>query len=250
MRLFGTFFWMLSTERRRATLVFMAALLTVVITARLGWWQVMRAEQKKVLQTALDTRKIMPVLPMLSLAKDPHQALEQHYRRVHLQGEWVVNSTVFLDNRQMRGRPGFFVVTAFKLPSLETVLVQRGWVVRDAGHPNQAPQIDTPSGPIELEGQVAPAPGRLYEFAKVNSGSVRQNIDMPEFSQALGVALLPLSVMQLGASSEGLLREWTAPAIDIQKHHGYAFQWFALCALTIGLYVWFQLIAPGRKLSS
>jgi surfeit locus 1 family protein len=30
----------------------------------------------------------------------------------------------------------------------------------------------------------------------------------------------------------------------VGKHHGYAFQWFALSALIAGLYVWFQLLRP------
>ena len=38
-----------------------------------------------------------------------------------------------------------------------------------------------------------------------------------------------------------------APAADVHKHYGYAFQWFALCALIVGLYVWFQLIRPRRR---
>jgi surfeit locus 1 family protein len=38
------------------------------------------------------------------------------------------------------------------------------------------------------------------------------------------------------------------PAVlDVSKHQGYAFQWFALCALISGLYVWFQLIRPRRR---
>jgi surfeit locus 1 family protein len=33
----------------------------------------------------------------------------------------------------------------------------------------------------------------------------------------------------------------------VQKHYGYAFQWFALCALIGGLHVWFRIIRPRRK---
>jgi surfeit locus 1 family protein len=40
------------------------------------------------------------------------------------------------------------------------------------------------------------------------------------------------------------------PDAGLQKNYGYAFQWFALCALILGLYVWFQLIQPRRKQSS
>jgi len=43
------------------------------------------------------------------------------------------------------------------------------------------------------------------------------------------------------------LREWPRPAVDVQKHYGYAFQWFALCALMAGLYVWFQLVRPRLR---
>jgi surfeit locus 1 family protein len=45
---------------------------------------------------------------------------------------------------------------------------------------------------------------------------------------------------------DGLLRQWPEPAADVQKHYGYAFQWFALCALILGLYVWFQIVRPRR----
>ena len=51
-------------------------------------------------------------------------------------------------------------------------------------------------------------------------------------------------------ADDGLLRQWPAVAIDVGKHHGYAFQWFALCALITGLYVWFQLLRPRLRAAS
>jgi surfeit locus 1 family protein len=73
---------------------------------------------------------------------------------------------------------------------------------------------------------------------------------MPSLARESGLPLRPLSVMQLdepGQPPDGLLREWPAPAAGVHKHHGYAFQWFALSALSILLYVWFQLIRPRRR---
>ena len=43
---------------------------------------------------------------------------------------------------------------------------------------------------------------------------------------------------------DGLLRQWPEVAVDVSKHHGYAVQWFALCALITALYVWFQILRP------
>ncbi len=48
------------------------------------------------------------------------------------------------------------------------------------------------------------------------------------------------------AAADGLLRHWPAPAINVQMHYGYAFQWFALAAGIAFLYVWHRFIRPGK----
>jgi hypothetical protein len=61
--------------------------------------------------------------------------------------------------------------------------------------------------------------------------------------------LPPWSVVQTGAASEGLLRQWPEPDAGVSKHYGYAFQWFGLCALVALLYLWFQILRPLRRAS-
>ncbi|CAN7183329.1 SURF1 family protein [Rhizobacter sp. LjRoot28] len=236
--------------RWRQAVVLLATLVGVAVTARLGLWQLDRAGQKAALQAALDARAGEPALAPSALAASAEEAVGQHYRRVRLRGEWVPSHTLFLENRQMKGQPGFFVVTPLRLPGdAGAVLVQRGWAPRDIRDRQIVPEVPTPEGPVEVLGQVAPPPGRLYEFdGTAASGPIRQNLDVAQFALETGLALRPLSVVQVegspAAAGDGLRRDWPAPAVDIQKHHGYAFQWFALCALMTGLYVWFQLIRP------
>jgi surfeit locus 1 family protein len=55
-----------------------------------------------------------------------------------------------------------------------------------------------------------------------------------------------VSMLQTGVANEGLLRDWAAPNLGVDKHYGYAFQWFGLCALVFVLYIWFQVIRPLR----
>ena len=63
-----------------------------------------------------------------------------------------------------------------------------------------------------------------------------------------GLPLLDVAVRQTGGdASDGLLRDWPEPASGAETNYGYAFQWWALAALTAFLYVWFQFIAPRRK---
>ena len=51
-------------------------------------------------------------------------------------------------------------------------------------------------------------------------------------------------VLQTGAPSEGLRRDWPEPTTGVDKHYGYAFQWFGLCALIALLFLWFQVVRP------
>ena len=239
--------------------VLLAALLGAGLTLRLGVWQLDRAAQKQALQLALDTRSQMPLLPSSDLATTPSQAAEQHQRRVRLRGEWLHGATVYLENRQMNGRPGFYVMTPFRLskrldaplgsPPSPVIMVQRGWVVRDNNDRTRLPALSAVQGEVQIEGRVAPPPARLYEFSGEVKGPIRQNLDLAAYGREIGQVLSPYTVLQTdvpGAPADGLSRSWAAPAVDIQKHQGYAFQWFALSALITGLYVWFQLIRPRR----
>jgi surfeit locus 1 family protein len=81
----------------------------------------------------------------------------------------------------------------------------------------------------------------------MEEGQIRQNLDLSLFKQQTGLPLLALSVLQQGNASEGLLREWPVVASGVEKHHGYAAQWFGLSALIALLYVWFQIVQPRRK---
>ena len=237
--------------RWRNALVLLATLLSVGVAARLCLWQLDRAAQKEALQAAQQSRSGLPPLDEGSLARSAEGAAVQRHRSVRLQGQWLAERTVFLDNRQMKGRPGFYVVTPLRLQGgNDAVLVQRGWAPRDMQERTRLPPVATPATMVEVLGRIAPPPSRLYEFAGQDAGSIRQNLDIVEFAREASLSLRPLSVVQTDSpdtAGDGLLREWPQPAADVHKHYGYAFQWFALGALMTGLYVWFQLVRPRLR---
>ena len=275
------------------TVVLAAALLAAAGTARLGFWQLDRADQKIALQDRIAARAELPPLAQADLARTPAAAAVQHYRRVTLRGHWLAERTVYLDNRQMAARQGFYVVTPLLLARGDAVLVQRGWVPRDFTDRSRLPALATPAGEVLVTGRIAPPPSKLFELGGAESGPIRQNLALSTFAVEIGLGLRPVSVQQtqdtllagLGDSpsstadtesqaeispsvitetasakaakastnaagtrvtvpTDHLLRQWTAPAVDVGKHHGYAFQWFALCALITGLALWFQIIRP------
>ena len=235
--------------RARSWMVLLAAVLGVALTASLGQWQLRRADQKQALVDARQSRAAMAPVDGASLGQAGDSVANREgllYRAVALQGRWLGEHTVYLDNRQMQGRPGFFVVSPLRLSTGVVVLVQRGWVPRNFNERTALPAVPTPSGEVQVQGHLAPWPSRIYDFGAVETGPIRQNLDFDAYRGQTGLPLLELSVQQSGAADDGLLRDWPVPASGIEKHHGYAFQWFGLSALIALLYVWFQIVQARR----
>jgi surfeit locus 1 family protein len=239
----------MSTPSVRFLVVTLATVFTMSVTASLGVWQLGRAAQKQALQEQMNQRMALPPWTERDLLQASALKAGLH-RAARLQGQWVSQANLFLENRQMDGRVGFFVVTPLRLLGSERViLIQRGWLPRDFTDRSRVPMVQTPEGVVQVEGRLAPAPAKLFELGAPGSGAIRQNIDVAQLSQETGLALLDLSVLQTGDASDGLQRNWPRITEGVHKHHGYAFQWFGLCALAGILYVWFQYISPRRKRS-
>ncbi len=235
--------------RLRNTIVLFVALAAAALTARLGVWQLDRAAQKTALQQALESQRALPPLLQPELASDAAELPAQLHRLAVVQGQWLAAQTIYLENRQMNGRPGFYAVTPLQLDDGSAVLVQRGWLPRDLLDRTRIVAPPPPQGRVQVLGRIAPGPARLYEFESAASGVIRQNLNVSSYARETGLTLRPLALVQEDGTpptADGLLRQWPQPAVGVDKHHGYAFQWFALSALIIGLYVWFQLVRPAR----
>jgi surfeit locus 1 family protein len=231
----------------------MAALIGVCLTSALGRWQLQRAAYKEDLAQQVQARAAEAPLPqdaLLSLA--PEALPSQAQRRTVLRGVWLPQHTVALDNRQMLDKQGFFIMTPLQLDAAGTgtgavVLVQRGWLPRNFLQREALLPFETPAGLVEVAGTVALAPARLYAFDAAEKGRIRQNLDIASYRSETGLALRDFMLVQQGSAAEGLLREWPAPNLGIERHYGYAFQWFSLAALIAGLYFWFQWLRPRGR---
>ena len=222
-------------------------LLVTALTARLGFWQLDRAEQKEQAHARVLAQGQLPPLSTQDFLHtiQPSDALE---RRVALEGEWLSQWTVYLENRSMQGRPGFWVFTPLQLAADRVVLVQRGWVVRDVVQSDKLPAIETPKGRVQVQGRKVAPPSVMVELSHAKQAesdkgflALRQNIDMKALAQETGLAFVA-NVVQTGEPSEGLMRDWPAHLSGADKNRAYALQWFALALLCVGLFTWFQII--------
>lgn len=227
--------------KTKRVIVVLLALAGMLVTGSLGRWQLSRAAEKLALQHAWEQAGALPDAgPELLQALDPRSL----YRHVQLRGHWMPEHTVFLDNRSMDQRAGFYVLTPLALAQGrgEVVLVLRGWAPRDFMERARLPDLETPTGEIQLRGQLVARVPAVYALGEESAGVIRQNVDTLAFARERGLSVPDVVVQQVGAASEGLLRHWPEPASGLERHRGYAFQWFGLCALMGALFVWFQMV--------
>lgn len=219
--------------------------LVAALTASLGLWQLDRAAQKRALEVGIAHQSTQLPLGNLDLL-DLHDPADAVHRRVALNGQWVPGATVYLDNRPMGGRTGFIVLAALRLSGSErAVLVQRGWVPRDFLDRSRVPEHLLPAGDVRVMGRLAPPPSQLFELGNEAQGPIRQNVDVSALAGQWGVPLLGgVSVLQTGTEETDLLRDWPKFVGDEHKHLAYAAQWFAMCAIVVGLYLWYQIYLP------
>lgn len=230
----------------RFFVVTVAAIVVASGTFALGQWQLRRAAGKEHLQADIMMQSQRAALNARDVSRIDNFELENH-RLVSVRGVWQASKTVFLDNRPMGDKTGFWVYTPLALENTDRmVLVQRGWLPRDFLDRTKLPALDTPAGSVSVQGRIAPPPSKLYAFKGEDLGQIRQNIEIAVLRKETGLPLLNASIVQIGSPSEGLQRDWPAPDLGVDRHYGYAFQWFALCALTVGLFVWFQVVVPYR----
>jgi surfeit locus 1 family protein len=225
--------------------ILLVTLLVSGITARLGFWQLGRAHTKESLNAITEARQLEPPLRNEDFAAVKTAPDTWQQRSVDLEGQWLPQFTVYFDNRTMKSQTGFYVLTPFQLRNGPVVLVQRGWIARDRTRSDLLPPIPTAQGEQSLKAKLVSSPSKLMELgaaAPTKEGFVvlRQNIDVAEFGEEIKLPLVA-TLQQTNDASDGLSRAWPVAISGADKNRGYAFQWFALSALALLLFAWFQV---------
>jgi surfeit locus 1 family protein len=209
------------TKGRARLLLSVVTVLAMSATAGLGVWQLKRAAFKETLAAQIESQSKQPALQDIALpertnsineaaqttpAPAPAQAAAGKqravsaqallHRRTDLRGTWLHQHTVFLDNRFMGGRPGFFVATPLLLdnqlagaqtnpPSTgkRVVWVQRGWAPRDPMDRTRLPRLPAPTEPVSVQGRVVAEVSRVYALGGPEVAAKDANAVVPAAPQ-------------------------------------------------------------------
>ena len=213
----------------------LAAIAGVVATLALGNWQLGRGHEKAALAQRIDTASHDAPIGLTGAEVNADDVV---WRRVEVSGRFEPKYAVLIDNRILHGTVGYHVVMPLKIDGSERyVLVNRGWVA-GTGSRGTLPQIATPAQTLRIAG-LATAPSKRYlELStKTVEGNVWQNLTLERYRATVPIALQPVVIRQDSKLDDGLVREWSAPDLGIDKHYAYAFQWFVMAAAIVIIYL-------------
>ena len=213
----------------------LAAVTGIALTVALGNWQLGRGREKAAFAQRIEAANRDAVI---ELTRREVKADDVAWRRVEVSGRFAPEYAVLIDNRILHGAVGYYVVMPLQIADSDRyVLVNRGWV---AGTISRAtlPQVTTPPDAVRIAG-LATLPSRRYlELStKVADGNVWQNLTLERYRAAVPIKIQPVVIQQENDIGDGLKREWSAPDLGIDKHYGYAFQWFTLAAAILIFYL-------------
>lgn len=235
----------------------LAAFALIALTVSLGNWQMRRADEKRALQAQREAAEASAPLLLPGGDIDPAQF---EGRRVSVRGRLDPARSVFVDNRTHEGIAGFYVLSPLKIAGSDRyVLVLRGWAPRDPADRTRLPVLNDAAAEVELIGIGQRDLAKTLELGESPvpgpADRLWQNADLASFGRWSGLPLQPLVLRQTqkalavpGGSvvDDGLLRDWPVPGNDVDKHLGYAFQWYGLAALAFGLWLWFVVFGKGK----
>lgn len=241
------------------------ALLCAGLAASLAAWQFQRAAEKRATAAVIASAQKAGWVSLVGRAMPPSsealQSLDQ--ARVRLKGAWLPDTTLYLDNRLLEGRPGVQVLCALLLEDQRVAWVHRGWAPKPPGDQGPAAaaytqaRLHRPSaaGSIELEAVAyASLMQRLSLGAQPSlESALWTNLDWERLDVWLrsrggtmvpsGAGVWPLVFWQTSETMDGLIRHLPQPPQDaVDKHLGYAFQWVLFCA--VGLFFAWRMSRP------
>jgi surfeit locus 1 family protein len=215
--------------------------LTVVgmaLFARLGFWQLDRAEQKEELlaQYAAGQRT------QIAITSENADSLAR-YQRVSVTGRYDPAHQILLDNMPSHsGRPGFRVLTPLQSPA-GWLLVDRGWLPLGATRA-ELPDVSVSDGERNITGTMdaLPRAGITLESSPIAATAPWPRVlsfpKQADLEQQLGHKLIPGVLLLDSSHPDGYERIWEAHlGFKPERHIGYAVQWFALAGAAALIFI-------------
>lgn len=210
----------------------------VSLFIKLGFWQLHRAEEKRILQQQFTLRLHSQAISLDLLPKNQ----DWHFYPVTLQGHYDNAHSILLDNKIHDHQVGYEVLTPFiDDKHVSPVLINRGWIPQGRNR-QSLPVISSVDGRQEISGWVYVPAGKAFTLGQMSD--LRQNwplrveiINIPALEKILNKPLFPYVILLSPKADSGFVRDWQPISMPPEKHIGYAVQWFTFALVLIIIFI-------------
>ena len=209
---------------------------TLALLISLGFWQLDRADQKRAIEDQIASANSGDV----GLVASTEFLKEKEYYHVRLQGAYIDDKQFIYDNQIVDQISGYYVLTPFVLKGdSEAILINRGFIPWN-GRRDKLADIDVGAKLTEVKVQISKPVRRMELEESKTTGEfpvLIQTLDLDEMSNTASLDLASVIGLLSPESDSGFVRQWEPYTGSIERHVGYAIQWFlmALVLAFIGI---------------
>ena len=228
---------------RAQFLITLILLACCVLFASLGYWQMTRADGKRLIEEQLAA----------SYASAPSELRAQSapFSRIRAHGQFNPQFQFLIENRVHSGQPGYEVIQAFDTANGLRLLVDRGWTGANTGIARP------PSEDVEVIGLLLPDFGVGVTFeAELTKKPIKawpahlQTLDLETMTSMTDANIPHMLKLRNGEPGALSVQAFELP-MGSARHTAYAVQWFglALAALIIWIVLARRQFARKRTLN-
>jgi len=206
---------------------------TIAFLTSLGFWQLDRANEKRAIEASIQKANT----GIVELIADENRLLEKEYYQVRLKGQYQSNKQFIYDNQIVDQVSGYYVLTPFKLEGQpSTIIINRGFIPWN-GDREKLADVSIKKTKSEIKVQIS-KPIKRIELKSSEIGNnfpvLIQAVDLVKMSELAGIDFSSMVGLLDASMDDGFVRKWEPYTGSIEKHIGYAVQWF-LMAIVLGI---------------
>jgi len=217
---------------------------TLALLISLGFWQLDRADEKRAIEDQIASANSGDVEIVVST----EFLKEKEYYHVRLQGSYIDDKQFIYDNQIVDQISGYYVLTPLVLKGdSKAVLINRGFIPWN-GRRDKLADIDIADKLTEVKVQISKPVKRMELEASELTGDfpvLIQALDLDEMSAIASLDFASVIGLLSPESDNGFVRQWEPYTGSIERHIGYAVQWF-LMALVLA-FIGIRLALKQRK---
>ena len=193
----------------------------------LGFWQLDRADEKRAIEDQIASANSGDV----ELVTSVEFLKDKEYYHVRLQGSYVGDKQFIYDNQIVDQISGYYVLTPFILKGTsKAVLINRGFIPW-GGRRDKLANVDIGEKTTEVKVQISIPVKRMELKVSETTGDfpvLIQALDLDEMSTIASLDFASVVGLLNPESENGFVRKWEPYTGSIERHIGYAIQWFLM----------------------